>query len=278
MPRNPLEIQESLKSKQPDFPFCVFWANENWTKNWDGGNKELLIEQTHSATDDVAFIEHLLPFFADHRYIRVAGRPLLLIYRIDLFPNARRTIKSWQEVCRAHGVAAPYIVKADTRASGPPQEYGADASVEFPPHRLHAGSLLDRGAREFAKDFAGTILSYRKVAVHRATAAEPAHTHFRTVVPGWDNTARRQNDGTILMGSSPDLYRAWLRETIFRAERMLSPGRRLVFINAWNEWAEGAYLEPDQTHGRAMLEATWDARFLPKGWKPLADGDALAHH
>ena len=165
---------------------------------------------------------------------------------------------------------ASYIVKADTRESGPPQEFGADASVEFPPHRLHAESLLDRRSRAFGRGFSCTVLSYRKAAVYLATAAEPAHTHFRTVVPGWDNTARRQNDGTILMGSSPDLYRAWLRETIFRAERMLSPGRRLVFINAWNEWAEGVDLEPDQPHGRAMLEATLAARFMPKGWVPLA--------
>lgn len=267
----PLDIV--LKSRQPDFPFCVFWANENWTRNWDGGNRELLIEQTHSAADDVAFIEHLLPFFADHRYIRVAGRPLLMIYRIDLFPDARRTVGVWQEVCRAHGMPAPYVVKADTGSSGPPQNYGADASVEFPPHRLHAGSLLDGRSREFATDFSGTVMSYRKAAVYLATAAEPAHTHFRTVVPGWDNTARRQNDGMILVDASPELYRAWLRETISRAERMLPSGRRLVFINAWNEWAEGAYLEPDQTHGRAMLEATWAARFMPKGWKPLAACD-----
>lgn len=264
----PLDI--ILKSREPDFPFCIFWANENWTKNWDGGSKELLIEQTHSVADDIAFIEHLLPFFADHRYIRVAGRPLLMIYRIDLFPDARRTIRLWQEVCRAQGVEAPYLVKADTKASGPPEQYGADASVEFPPHRLHAGSLLGGRSRGFVSDFSGTALSYRTVAAHMATAAEPPHTHFRTVVPGWDNTARRQKDGTILVDASPELYRAWLRETICRAQRVLPPGRRLVFINAWNEWAEGAYLEPDQTHGRAMLEATLAARFIPKGWTPLA--------
>jgi tetratricopeptide (TPR) repeat protein len=260
-----------LRSGEPDLPFCVFWANENWSKRWDGGNHELLVEQSHSDADDIAFMESLLPYFEDKRYIRIEGRPLLMIYRIDLFPNARRTIKRWKEVCRAHGMAEPYIVKADTRASDAPHVYSADASLEFPPHRLSAGSTMTRKLEELNKEYKGTIIDYRSAAAYLATAVEPAHTHFKTVVPGWDNTARRQLDGTMLVNSSPDLFRAWLRESIARAQEMLPPGRRFVFINAWNEWAEGAYLEPDQTHGRAMLEAAWSARFRPSEFKRLRE-------
>jgi tetratricopeptide (TPR) repeat protein len=132
-------LNEVLRSRQPDFPFCVFWANENWTKRWDGGGNELLMAQSHDADDDRRFIEHLLPFFDDPRYIRVHGRPLLMIYRIEQFANARHTINRWAEVCAAHGIAKPYVVKADTRMSDAPHVYGADASVEFPPHRLALG-------------------------------------------------------------------------------------------------------------------------------------------
>lgn len=262
-------LEQVLKSGTPDFPFCVFWANENWSKRWDGGNNELLIEQTHDDDDDVAFIEHLLPYFADKRYIRIDGRALLMIYRIELFPNPRKTIARWGEICRANGELAPYVVKADTRLSAAPPVFGADASVEFPPHRLAAGLLLAHDVPGLRADYTGTLIDLPKAAASLATAAEPAHTHFRTVVPGWDNTARKQLDGSIFTDSNPELFRAWLRDTLVRAETMLPPGRRLVFVNAWNEWAEGAYLEPDQTHGRAMLEAALAARYVPADYQRI---------
>jgi lipopolysaccharide biosynthesis protein len=264
-------LDQVLKSAEPDFPFCVFWANENWNKRWDGGNHGLLVEQRHSAADDIAFIEHLLPYFADRRYIHIDGRPLLMIYRADLFGNPRQTIRRWQQVCRAHGLPVPYVVKADTKASATPEICGADASVEFPPHRLNRTVLTASPPVGLRPDHRGILLDYLALASYLATQAEPAHTHFRTVVPDWDNTARMQLNGTTFLGSSPELFRTWLRETLVRTRTMLPPGRRLVFVNAWNEWAEGAYLEPDQQRGRAMLEAALAARYLPKGFVPLAD-------
>ena len=262
-------LAEVLRSGEPDFPFCIFWANENWSKRWDGGDNELLMEQTHDAADDVAFIEHLLPYFADRRYIRIDGRPLLMIYRIELFPEPRRTIARWREVCAAHGVAAPYVVKADTRSSGAPEIFNADASVEFPPHRLGMGSLLAEKPAALNANYVGTLLDYRAAAIALATAPEPAHTHFKTVLPGWDNSARRQLDGTTFLGSTPARYEAWLRDSLARAQRILPPGRRLVFVNAWNEWAEGAYLEPDATHGCDMLKHTLTARQVPLNYESL---------
>ncbi len=264
-------LEQVLKSGKPDFPFCVFWANENWSKRWDGGNNEMLIEQTHDDADDLAFIEHLLPYFADHRYIRIDGRPLLMIYRIEQFANARRTIAKWAEVCRAHGEVPPYVVKADTRVSPAPHIFGADASVEFPPHRLAASSLLARNVQGVREDYKGVLIDYPAAAAYLATAPEPVHTHFRTTMPGWDNSARKQLDGSIFVRSSPSLFTAWLRDTMVRAETMLPPGRRLVFVNAWNEWAEGAYLEPDQTHGRAMLEAALAARYVPADFQRVSE-------
>ncbi len=258
-----------LKSSRPDFPFCVFWANENWSKRWDGGNHELLVEQCHSPEDDIAFIEHLLPYFDDRRYIRIDGRPLLMIYRIDLFDRPRQTIARWREVCHGHGMPPPFVVKADTRESATPEVYGADASVEFPPHGLHFASLNARRPAGLKRDYRGTLLDYAAAAAHLASQAEKGHTHFRTVIPDWDNTARKQLDGTTFIGATSNLFRAWLRETMVRAQTMLPPGRRLVFVNAWNEWAEGAHLEPDQRNGRAMLEAAWAARFLPLQFKRL---------
>jgi hypothetical protein len=258
-----------LRSGSPDFPFCVFWANESWKRSWDGGQNEVLVAQAHDEADDRAFIESLLPVFADVRYIRVLGQPLLLIYRAEQFPDPRRTFDLWRKVCIKHGEMPPYIVKADTTASGTPLEIGADASLEFPPHRLPRNLCGADPPHDLHPRWHGTLLDYGKVAAYLAGRSEPAHTYFRTLVPRWDNTPRRQSDGTTMVGAAPALFRAWMRETIARTRAMLPPGQRLVFVNAWNEWAEGACLEPDAATGRAWLEAVRDARRMPAAFERM---------
>jgi hypothetical protein len=255
-----------LRSGAPDFPFCVFWANEDWKRTWDGGGNEILVAQHHSEADDRAFIETLLPMFRDRRYIRVLGQPLLLVYRCDKFPDPCRTFDLWRQVCIDHGEMPPFIVKADTTVSGSPLDVGADASVEFPPHRLQPDLVRAAPPPGLREGWSGKLLDMVAVAAYLACKVEPHYTHFRTVVSQWDNTPRRQNDGTTFLNSTPAIFRAWLRETIARTRAVLPPGQRLVFVNAWNEWAEGAYLEPDATYGRAYLEAVHDARRIPRAF------------
>jgi glycosyltransferase involved in cell wall biosynthesis/tetratricopeptide (TPR) repeat protein len=262
-------LEAVLRSKRPDFPFCVFWANESWSRRWDGGNHEVLVQQQHDAKDDTAFIEHLLPYFDDPRYIRVQGRPLLMIYRVDLFPNARATAQRWAEVCRAHGFAPPYLVKADTGQSDAPQHYGFDASVEFPPHRLSRLSSTQSQLPKIAVEYSGAVFDMRAVIAQLIPPVEPSHRHFQCVVPAWDNTARKQLDGTMFVGERPALFRAWTRNALARSARLHPPGERLVFVNAWNEWAEGAHLEPCEKYGRQWLEAARDARLIPEQFQPI---------
>lgn len=258
-----------LRLKEPDFPFCVFWANESWSRRWDGGNHEALITQHHDLADDRAFIEHLLPFFADPRYIRLQGRPLLMVYRVDIFPNARATAQLWADVCKAHGVAPPYLVKADTGQSDPPARYGFDASVEFPPHRLRPLASAESRPAGLNTQYTGTVFDMRAVIAQLTPPVEFTHRHFQCVVPAWDNTARKQLDGTMFVGEQPALFRAWTRNALVRAERVHPPGERLVFVNAWNEWAEGAHLEPCEKFGTQWLEAAREARTIPQEFKPL---------
>ncbi len=258
-----------LRLKQPNFPFCVFWANESWSRRWDGGNHEALITQHHDLADDRAFIEHLLPFFDDPRHIRVQGRPLLMIYRVDIFPNARATVQLWADVCKAHGVPPPYLVKADTGQSDPPSRYGFDASVEFPPHRLQRLASTQPQLAGLDPQHTGTLFDMRAVIAQLTPPVEPTHRHFQCVVPAWDNTARKQLDGTMFIGERPALFRAWTRNALVRAERVHPPGERLVFVNAWNEWAEGAHLEPCEKFGTQWLEAARDARTIPHEFEPL---------
>lgn len=252
-------LEAVLRSGSPDFPFCVFWANESWRRTWDGGQNEILMLQQHDREDDLAFIRHLLPVFADKRYIRVRGQPLLMVYRVDNLPNAPDTFDRWREACIRHGELPPFIVIASTAYNGSPLQFGADASVGFPPHRLSRQWMADTSIAAHP-DFAGALLDYRKIATLLSTEAESEHLHFQCVVPRWDNTARRQRDGTIFAHASPERFEAWLRRALIRARRDLPAGQRLVFINAWNEWAEGAYLEPDQHFGAQFLQAALRAR------------------
>ncbi|MBP6564332.1 MAG: glycoside hydrolase family 99-like domain-containing protein [Burkholderiales bacterium] len=260
-----------LASGSPAFPFCVFWANEDWRRTWDGGRNEVLVAQRYSQEDDRAFIRTLLPAFRDPRYIRVLGQPLLLVYRCDTLPDAIRTFDTWRAVCIEAGEMPPFIVKADTTGGGTPLEVGADASVAFPPHRLESPLLRADPPPGLRPDFEGRLYDARSVSARAACAPEPDHLHFQTVVPMWDNTPRRQRDGTIFLNASPAVFRASLRDCFMRARTMLPPGQRFVFVNAWNEWAEGAYLEPDIAHGRAYLEAAMEARHLPADGERIAD-------
>ncbi|HET8645981.1 MAG TPA: glycoside hydrolase family 99-like domain-containing protein, partial [Vicinamibacteria bacterium] len=248
-------LVELLEQKRPDFPFCICWANENWTRRWDGFEDQVLIGQQYSSEDDRRFMEALLPCFDDRRYIRVNGRPLLLLYRVQLLPDPRRTVEVWRQVSREAGAGEPYLVSVQsvhTDFEADPRQWGFDAAVEFPPHGAAATTHAPAG-------FAGgpaRFFDYQRTAARFATRRLPPYPLLRTVMPAWDNSPRRGARGDIFLGSSPEVYGRWL-EAVVRQTRQLRYGdERMVFINAWNEWGEGNTLEPDQDLGHAYLEAT----------------------
>jgi lipopolysaccharide biosynthesis protein len=255
-------FQEVLASGSPDFPFCVCWANENWSRRWDGSDRELLIAQNHSPEDDRAFLRDLLPALHDRRYIRVDGRPLLLVYRSRTLPDPVKTAEIWRREAESGGLPGLYLCRAETfehhLRQPDPRSLGFDAAVEFPPHGSGAPDLPGAavGARP---DFAGNIFDYLDTAERLMNRPDPAYTLFRGVMPTWDNTARRLTRADIWVGSTPAHYRRWMiRATVWTLRRHRA-GARLVFVNSWNEWAEGAHLEPDTLHGAAYLEATRQA-------------------
>jgi glycosyltransferase involved in cell wall biosynthesis/SAM-dependent methyltransferase len=244
-----------LSSGRPDFPFCFCWANENWTRRWDGEEREVLMGQEHSYESDEQFIQDILPALRDRRYIRINGRPLLAIYRPGLLPDARATFAHWREFCRREGLGEIYLAGFNAFDLQNPEPLGLDAAVEFPPHHSNV-TKTDRESLPVFNDFCGEIYDYRKIAENMLKRSVSNYILFRGVMPSWDNTARRQIRGTIWTHSEPQSYCRWLHRAVLQTRRHPNPDERLIFINSWNEWAEGAHLEPDEWYGYAWLNAT----------------------
>ncbi|HKW79432.1 MAG TPA: glycoside hydrolase family 99-like domain-containing protein, partial [Casimicrobiaceae bacterium] len=252
-------LLDMTASDTPDFPFCVCWANENWTRRWDGRDQEILIAQSYSRDDAVAFIRSLFPLFGDRRYLRVGGRPLLLVYNAGDIPDAGRVVATWRETARREGVGEMYLAAVQRHALDDPTPLGFDAAVEFPPlgHAAenHGGRVDISNPR-----YQGMVFGYASLAAHYLMLPRPEHRQFRGVTPMWDNTARRQDDAMIVAGSNPELFGVWFAHALAQTRLRHRGDERLLFVNAWNEWAEGNHLEPDRRHGRRYLEAVLAAR------------------
>jgi len=248
-------LDEVMQSGEPDFPFCVCWANENWTRRWDGGNDELLVAQTYTPENEQRLIADLLPLFRDPRYIRVNGRPLLLVYRANLLPEPRRATDTFRRVAREAGEAEPYLAMVHVPQMPPPGELGFDAGVEFPPHSTEVNTLTDQ-VEKLNPKFTGDVWDYISAAQYAIARPLPPFPLFRGVMAGWDNTPRLQDIGQVFVNAHPENYRRWLAAVVAQTRNARPEGERIVFINAWNEWGEGCYLEPDAQFGRGFLEAT----------------------
>lgn len=254
-------IENMLSHRSVDMPFCLCWANENWTRRWDGREREVLMAQDHSDEDDLEIIKDLARFFRDERYIRVSGRPMMLVYRPARLPSFSATAVRWREECMRIGLGPIHIVSVesmdDIGSGKTPRDYGCDAAIEFPPHGF--GYEAQDNFNIINDDFHGRINDYAITAERMSLRNAPSYPRYPGVMPMWDNTARRQNDGDCFINAQPGLFQAWLESAIDKSRRQFRGPDRYVFINAWNEWAEGAYLEPDRRFGHSFLEAVRNA-------------------
>jgi lipopolysaccharide biosynthesis protein/glycosyltransferase involved in cell wall biosynthesis len=258
----PLELM--LANKKVDIPFCLTWANENWSRRWDGMDNDILIAQNHSDEDSLAFIRHLVKYFKDERYIRIDGKPVLIIYRANSIPNMAATANIWREEMLKHGIPGLYLISAQVFGVYSPKEFGFDASVQFTP--LNAPGPDIKGDLKIVNpNFKGHIYSYEWLVEKAESIEEPDYKLFRTAVLSWDNTARKQNNSQIFNGFSLQLYKKWLNLIVNQV--LVNPkyaaDEKIVFVNAWNEWAEGAHLEPDRKFGYGYLQTTYDVLRSP---------------
>lgn len=250
-------IDDMLADPDSTMPFCLCWANENWTRRWYAADHEILMEQQHLPNDDLDFIKELVPVFRDPRYIRVDGRPLLIVYRPQHLPDAQKSARVWREYCRSSGLGEIHLCAALTHGNEDYTQFGFDSGVEFPPHNIKQQGVNDQ-LRFFAA-FKGNVLQFASVAASFLARSYPGKRVFRSVFPCWDNTARTGDRAVVILNGTPDNYEHWLAATLDLVQQG-KDSDPLVFINAWNEWAEGCHLEPDQRWGRAFLQATLDAR------------------
>lgn len=256
-------LEQFLRSDH-DFPFCLCWANENWTRRWDGMESDILMAQHYNADNDLKFIQELAPYLRDPRYIRVGGKPLFILYRPSLLPDAAATIARWRQFCRDEGIGELFLCMVQFDVFDP-TEFGFDAAIEFPPHKLGKGLPSQNDQLDIINPhYQGYVIHYDDITETAMKEAPPSHALIRGVYPNWDNEARKPGLGFTTLGSTPTKYRAWLRHAVNFAQRHPVENESLVFINAWNEWAEGAYLEPDRRYGYAYLNATTQALSLPR--------------
>ncbi len=249
-----------------DQPYCLMWANENWTRAWDGNEDDVLLSQRYDEVPAEDFVDDIMEFLLDPRYMRIDGAAIVAVYRPAQMPNFKSVSDTWRERARSTGVGELCILSVDVTKNFDGleteelAEHGLDGHLGFPPH----GVEWPRATSEEAKPdhrFRGHLVSYRRmsqVAVSQALKTDA--TGFPGVMVNFDNTARKRWNADIWYGSNPYTFSRWLRDvTESLYDRPWE--RRVVFINAWNEWAESAVLEPTQRWGSSYLQAVRNVAF-----------------
>ena len=273
----PLDLFANSQKIQSDF--CIMWANENWTRTWDGMEKNVLIQQDYHLEDEDDFIADTTRYFENSRYIMVDGRPLFILYRPGLVTGGSETFERWREKWRSSGFD-PLLFMVQGFGDDNPAEFGFDGAVEFPPHKL-CDNLpnINSDLKIYDGDYKGHVVSYDDVIEKSLTSVTPDFPLIKTVVPHWDNDARREGRGFTMQGSTPQKYEKWLDGAIDFAVRQPIAGEdsSFVFVNAWNEWAEGAYLEPDVHYGHAYLNANRRAIYGSQSSKMQMDIVLVGH-
>lgn len=243
-----------LEHKEIDFHYHFCWANENWSKLWDGGNSQIILKQDFEKDNAELFFADILPYFQDPRYEKIDNKPILMIYRHSLFSKNKfiEFVNTLQRLAIENGFDGLYITCANSsKNNGTAEELGIDAMVEFPPHGIHvkATKFVDR----LIPSAMFTIHNMDHFIQHKEYLCEVKNKTFRCCFPGWDNTPRKAWSGGWCFQLSDQGFETWLYDIIQWTKENHTDKEQYVYINAWNEWAEGAILEPTTRYGYKYL-------------------------
>lgn len=273
-------VEQYLKNKELDFPFCLCWANENWTNAWAAGGNKILISQTYGSREEwKSHFEYFLPFFKDERYIKDNGCPILVIYKPNIMENMNDIFDYWKELAIENGfkglkIASQFADKKDLHGN----DSRIDYFIEYQPNfasRWVKGPLYNK-LRSLKRSIVGQIGKIFKTTYFTTHCLENKleirdyDVYWRAIlnhkpdsikaVPGafvdWDNTPRKEERGSVFYNSSPDKFKEYFAQLVKKARCEYATD--YIFIFAWNEWAEGGYLEPDEQNGYKYLEAIRD--------------------
>lgn len=251
-----------IEHPEIDMNFCLCWANENWTRRWDGQEKDVLIAQNYTKDDSFNFISDLKKYIQDRRYIKVNGKPIIIVYNPASIPDVRNVFKNWKNRAKLEGIGEISIwICTSFGCSIELLKLGdiVDKEIEFPPH-----GIPGEGIGENIPKTHGDIFNYSKLVnniLEKRKHSTLNNKLYRTVMMGWDNSARRKNGYAIFNKYDLKKYYDWLVANVREARLVYNPEERFIFINAWNEWAEGTYLEPDLKYGYANINITAKAVF-----------------
>lgn len=256
-------IESFISHKDWDFNFAICWANENWTKRWDGRDDEIIIAQEYKEDDPLTFIKDVEHILLDERYITEDGKPVLMVYRASELKDPSAYTKTWRRYFKEKHNKELQLVAFLSFDNQDPRDYGFDVALDFAPlssffknHLFDNNSFpfVDVGNKLLDINFDGVVADYRRLAINEKLSMAYEFPVYHCVTPSWDNDARKKGKGFIFQHSNPDLYAEWLKRLIVEEQKVKDAP--LIFINAWNEWAEGAILEPSMHLGHASLNRT----------------------
>lgn len=271
----PLDI--FLANKDIDINFCLCWANENWTRTWDGLEKNVLIKQDYTEEDDINFIKDLKKYIDDERYIKVDNKPVIIVYNPKAIPDCRKTFAVWRKTAKDTGVGDILIWICQTHDINAKKLNiinDVDGEIEFPPHKPNIAAL-DFNQFHVQNDCEPSALySYDSLInsyMNRNTDESHKLPVYKTVTMAWDNSARRNIGWVNLIYYSLESFYGWVNDTVRYTEKAHKKDKQFMFINAWNEWAEGTYLEPDKKTGYANINTFSRALYNLPFMKEIVD-------
>ncbi len=249
------------KNNEIKLNYCFAWANEPWTKTWHGagGNKEILIPQTYGREEEWrAHYEYFRPYFKDERYIKEGNRPMLLVYKLQNIPAFNDMIRYWNRLAKEDGFEGMFVVSMNTGRDYTYKSKWVDATVDFEPNKTKAMLLSMPSSLQMKENGGGLWNRLAVKAIYYTLLNEQMlkiphkKNQFRTVFVNYDDSPRRGKSAVVTKGATPARFEKYLKKTLLRS---IQEKNEYVFINAWNEWGEGNYLEPDQKFKYVYLEA-----------------------
>jgi lipopolysaccharide biosynthesis protein len=240
-------IDNFLKNKEINFPFCLIWANEPWSKRWDGSENEIIQPQIHSIQDDEIHMNFLCEnIFSDKRYIKIDTKPIFIVYRTELFDNIKETVKLWRRIAKKYGFRDLHLVRVESFTQNIiPKKIDFDAAMEFAPNKFTSPKS------EYNKNL--NCYDY-STSVFNALLTTYDYPIYRSVFPSWDNSPRRGKNSIIYINNNLDVFKFYFERIIQYVLADKQNKNNFLFINAWNEWGEGCHIEPDQKNGFQYLE------------------------